>query len=221
MASPLTVWSSTADGDCSSLSSSYSTARTVAGSTSNTGTTQYIGQQYSGGNYWIQEFFCGFDTSSIGAGATVTLATFSLYPHTDSSTDNFVAQARIFDWGGTLTQDDWRSGDPADSNSLDEYTLVANYATSGGWSGAAYKSLTSESAFLTNVAVAGTTYLVCNSDKQVAGTAPTRDEYIRFYSADDATGGGGTDRDPKLYVEYSEGSSDFTGMTVLTPLVGG
>jgi len=164
------------------------------------------------------ELFTSFDTSSVGAGVTVTVATLSFYMDTDlSTTADFTVDARIYNWGGTLEVGDFRSGVPADANSLDEYTLVASRSTTPDWSTSAYSALTSESAFLTNVALTGTTYVILNSSRHLAGDTPTGSENLYLYLADDNTGGGGTDRDPKLYVEYTEGAG-FVGMTVRRPV---
>lgn len=206
MASSLTVWSSAADAHIRSLvADSYDTARRgLAGVTVTPNTaTNICGQWYASGPQWqVWELFWSFDTS--GVDGAVTVATQSLYPSADYSATDFICQVRAFDWSsGGLTDADFRSGDPDDAGSIDEYTLVASYDTTGGWSGAAYKDFSSEAAFLSNVAQAGTTYLFGASARQLNGDEPTAGEAVAAYSADDATGGGGTDRDPKLYVEWA------------------
>lgn len=150
--------------------------------------------------------FFGFDTSSVGAGSTVTTATLSVCSAADGSNTDFTLQARIFDWGGTLTTADWLSGNPTDDPSLDEKTLVASYPTASGFVAESYYALTSDAAFLSNIAQAATTYLVLDSSRQVSGSTPTTLEYLVVYMADDNTGGGGTDRDPRMYVEWTEPS---------------
>ena len=147
----------------------------------------------------------------MGSGSTVTTATFSLYMAADYSATDFTVQARLFDWSTDgLTVADYRSGNPDDAGSLDEYTLLATKSTNPTWSTSAYTALTSESAFLTNVSKTGTTYLLINSDRHLAGNDPTGEEYMMLYYAEDATGGGGTDRDPRLYCEYTEGGATQT-----------
>jgi len=147
----------------------------------------------------------------VGSGSTVTTATFSLYMAADYSATDFTVQARLFDWSTDgLTVADYRSGNPDDAGSLDEYTLLATKSTDPTWSTSAYTALTSESAFLTNVSKTGTTYLLINSDRHLAGNDPTGEEYMMLYYAEDATGGGGTDRDPKIYCEYTEAGATQT-----------
>ena len=207
MASPLTVWSSTADGLCSSYNTDYAVARATVNASNNNQYTLDVGQQYTSSYYYCFESFVGFDTSSIGADATVTLATLSLYGKEDTSLTDFTLEARIRDWGGTLTTADWVSGTPADTPSLDELTLVASRSTAPSWPTSAYNALTSEAAFATNIAKTGTTYLILDSSRHVAGNQPSGYEIIGSWSAEDNTGGGGTDRDPKLYVEWTTGGT--------------
>ena len=205
MASPLTVWSSTADGYVRSTNADYPTARSGGTMYANTSASVIVGQYPT---YVSAESFVSFDTSSVGAGSTVTVATVSLNTSSDSSDADFTFEARIFDWGASVTTADWRSGNPADANSLDEYTLVASASTVDWPLQGYYKDLTSEAAFLSNVSKTATTYLVLDSSRHLNGDVPSGYEYIQSYSADDATGGGGTDRDPKLYVEWA--ASDRT-----------
>lgn len=205
--SPLTVWSSTADGYVYGEDASYAIARTTVLADSNSSAVFIVGQTTNFGCY---EGFISFDTSSIGSGATVTLATLSVYVDVlGSGGGYFTYQARIKNWGATLTNADWVSG----AADFSAYTLVASLDSSAMTAGA-YRALTSESAFLTNVAKTGTTYIMATSSDHLAGNEPTGTEYVRAYSADDATGGGGTDRDPKLYVEWTEGGGGFIGMVV-------
>ena len=207
MASPLTVWSTTADGRVvGGVDATYANCRRFSTSASDSGTTGSIAGQNTG--YACYEGFVSFDTSTVGSGSTVTVATLSFYGSLDRSAVDFILQARFYDWGASLTVDDWASGDPTDAGSLDEYTLLAAYDTASGWpETSAYVALVSEAAFLSNIAKTGTTYVMTSSSRQLNGDVPTGTEYVQAYLADDATGGGGTDRDPKLYVEWTEGGT--------------
>lgn len=203
-----TVYSTTADGLLESNHGTYSTARAGANLAANTtGTIQANGQREFF-NYRIYEFFVGFDTSAIPDGATVSSATVSLYGQSDSSSTDFTSQARLKDWGGTLTTADYVAG--ADLSSL---TLLATHATSGGWSTSAYNDYTSDANFPSNVSKTGTTYIMFSSDRTSAGTSPSiaGSEFVDAYTADDS----GTTRDPKLVVV------DDTGTDQEPSLVGG
>ena len=207
MASPLTVWSSTADGNAWGRNATYETARSTNYQYGSADTfIESAGQWWSGSQYYTYESFYSFDTSGVGADSTVTTAVLSLYAQGDVSATNFVFEARIRDWGASLTAADWVAGD-----NLADYTLVAHYDSSGGWPTNAYTAFAND-ALPANVAKSGTTYIMGSSDRHRIGAGPpdctpTGQEYVRTYFADDATGGGGTDRDPKLYVEWTEGGS--------------
>jgi hypothetical protein len=175
----------------------------------------YIGQRFSSPNFSVYEDLFDFDTSTVGVASTVTVVTLSIYGNEDASQDDFTAQARVYDWGGTVTTADWVSGNPDDTPSLDDYTLVATRSTVGGWPTNGYATFTSDLAFLTNVDQTGTTYVIVHSDRQLAGNQPTQREEVGIYFANDATGVGGTDRDPKLYVEWTEGgAAALTGIRI-------
>jgi len=215
LASPLTVWSTTADGYVNGNNNvSYSQARSTANTAVSNQYSVQVGQVYAGGYWNCIEGFVSFDTSSVGAGSTVTVATLSLYAKEDSTLTDFTYEARIKDWGASLTTADWASGDPNDAGSLDEYTLVASRSTTPGWSTAAYSALTSGAAFLSNVAQTGTTYLILDSSRHLAGNEVVTYEELDVWASED---GAGTDRDPKLYVEWTEGAG-FVGMTVRRPV---
>ena len=205
--SVLTAWSSAADGYMWGYSTTYATARStvIGASVVTTDSYSYVGQLFTGANFQCWEAFESFDTSSVDDDGTMTSATLSLYNSYDNTSTDFTVEARIKDWGATLTSADWVSGNPADTPSIDDYTLVASKSTTPTWPTDAYTALTSDAAFLTSIAKTGTTYIMLSSDRQLSGTEPTGNEWLAPYSAEDATGGGGTDRDPKLYVEWTEG----------------
>ena len=196
MASPLTVWSSAADGALSSSNGVYSTARAGSGvGYSLTAASEWVGQW---GAYNIQEVSLDFLTSGVGAGNTVTTATLSLYPADFTSRSRSLdLQARLDDWGPTIGSTDWVAGD-----AFNAATLLAHFTLSGANWNSGHYNVFADDAFPSNVAKTGTTYVVLCDANFAAGTAPPDDYSQRVYLANDATGVGGTDRDPKLYVEY-------------------
>lgn len=177
-----TIFGDAADGYCRASSSNLTTADAV--NTSANGIN--IGQQV--GIY--DEGFIAFDTS--GVAGTITAVTLSLYGDLDASTTDFIVEARIHDWGATLTTADWVPG-----NTLGTKTLVASKSTSGGWSTVAYNVLTSEAAFLSNINQAGFTRLILCSSRQRSGNAPSGAEVIACKSANNS----GTSQDPKLVIQ--------------------
>lgn len=192
-----TFYSDAADGHIESGNATYATAR--SGGTLGTNSaiaSLYIGQ-YKPGDYQCIEGFISFDTSALTDSDTISNAALGLYGSGNFSTTDFTIEARVQDWGATLTAADWVAG--AD---LSAKTRVATFATSG-FSTSAYNDFTEDGTnFQSNVNKTGTTYLILVSDKLVSGTAPTGDEFVGVYSADTS----GTTQDPKLVVTHAAAS---------------
>lgn len=187
-----TFYSATADGQIESSNATYGTARSGGTLVANTGGTSANVGQVTG--YACYEAFLSFDTSTIPDGDIITSVTLSLdgTGATDGSDTDFTINARVYDWGPSLTTGDWIAG-----ASLSGNTLVASRSTSG-WSASGYNDFTSEAAFLTAINKAGVTYLVISSSRHEAGTTPSGNEYVGFATADNS----GTANDPKLVVTH-------------------
>lgn len=198
----LTVYASTADNDVKSTEDIYATARAggilAAGAAG--GGSSTVGQDFTPGKpgfYDIWEAFESFDTSSLGASATVSAAALTLTSSADSSVTDFTIQARIHDWGAVVETADWVAG-----ASLSGKTLVATHATSAGWTAGTGYEFT-DVALPANVNKTGTTYILLNSSRHQGNNAPTGDEFIQLRTADYT----GTASDPKLVVTYTSGGS--------------
>lgn len=176
-----TIFGDTADGY---VTSSPGTVDGGGGSVATTGDI-YVGQQVA----TAYEGFIGFDTSAVAG--TITAVTLSLWGVNDTSTTDFTLEARVYDWGATLTGADWRS--PA---TLATLTLVASRSTAS-WPTGAYNALTSQAAFLSNINKSGFTRLILSSSRQRAGDVPSGTEFVGMSSSDAA----GTTQDPKLVIE--------------------
>lgn len=174
-----TLYSDPVDGFVQSTNTDYATARAGANLNAYTTNTSIpAGQELFAGTRYIWESFLTFDTSAVTG--TVQSATLSLHGHTDASTTDFTIQARLKDWGAALTTDDWVAG-----ASLGDLPLLAS-RTSVGWSTIGHNQLTSEAAFAANINQAGPTRLLICSSRQTAGTGPTVDEAVYFYSGNAA-----------------------------------
>lgn len=187
-----TFYASTADGQIESFNATYSTARSGGTLTANTaGGSANVGQV---AGYSCYEAFLSFDTSAIPDGDIITAVTLSLdgTGATDGSDTDFTINARVYDWGASLTTADWIAG-----ASLSGNTLVASRSTSG-WSAAGYNAFASEAAFLTAINKTGVTYLVISSSRHEAGATPSGNEYVGFATANNS----GTANDPKLVVTH-------------------
>lgn len=195
-----TFYSSTADGQIESFNATYSTARSGGTLTANTaGGSANVGQV---AGYACYEAFLSFDTSAIPDGDIITAVTLSLdgTGAIDGSDTDFTINARVYDWGASLTTADWIAG-----ASLSGNTLVASRSTSG-WNASGYNAFTSEAAFLTAINKTGVTYLVLSSSRHEAGTTPTGNEYVGVATADTT----GTTHDPKLVVTHLSPTGTIT-----------
>jgi len=162
-------------------------------------TLAYVGQYCGTWAYvpYVWETFLGFDTSSIPDGDTVSAAVLRVTSYADSSTTDFDIQARLRDWGTTVTTADWVAG--ADLSGL---TLLGSYATSSGFTANTGYDL-SDTAMAANVNKTGSTRMLLCSSRTTNNNAPTTPEYVGTYSSDYT----GTTRDPKLTVTYAAGGS--------------
>ena len=184
------------DGRLLSVNAVYATAR--SGGTLTAANGHLIGQK-KGADYRCFEAFLIFDTSSIPDADTVSGVVASLYGQIDTSTTDFVSALGTSTYnGGAVVTGDWVAG----------ASLPASLATwnSSGYV-ADYNAFTSAGGFPAAINKAGNTALVLFSEKQRDNTAPTGDEFVQFYDADEA----GTTTDPKLDITHSGGG----------PLIGG
>lgn len=202
--STLTVYADTTDGQIRSTSNTYATARAGAALAAATAATlDETGQRWTGSNYLIDETFFGFDTSSLGASASVSAAIFSLYGFEDHSDTDFTWNCYLYDWGVALATGDWVAG-----ASLSGLTLLGTFATTS-FSAAGYNDF-SDVAFAANVSKTGTTRVMTASSRQESGNTPTGDEYVYSYFADQT----GTTKDPKLVVTYTSGAQGTGALTL-------
>lgn len=204
-----TVFAGTNDGNISSSNATYATARSGSGLVADTASIILTagGQDLSFTTYDVYEGFFSFDTSPVPDADTISAVVLSLKGDDAGSSPTFSLQARVFNWGATLTTADWIAG-----ASLSGNTLVATFATSG-WSITAYNAFTeSGTAFRTAINKTGTTFLMTCSDQTVSGTTPTdTNQLVNVWMADNA----GTTSDPKLVI-----TSSSVAASTLTAAVG-
>lgn len=194
----VTIYSSAADGVIQSTSAVYLTMR--SGSTLvavDAGTVGFIGQQqYAGLNYEGYETFLDFDTSVIPDAAVITTAVLSIHnDFSDQTSSAFVVQARLRDWGATLTTADWVAG-----ASLAALTLLAQKSWSGISNGTRVTITEEGTALKDNITKTGVTRMLLHSDRFSAGTTPalTSGEYMQVPLLETA----GTTNDPTLVITY-------------------
>lgn len=204
----LTAYADAADEYLNSLDPAYATARsggTLSVSPDWTSVLE-VGQRYYDTTgegdfaYAIREGFVGFDTSAIGDTDAISAAVLNVTSFEDNSDTDFTIQARLSDWGTSVTTADWVAG-----GSLSGLTLLATYATSSGFTANTAYDLASETAFTSNVNKTGSTRMLLCSSRTVGNNTPTGSEYVGIKSADTT----GTTSDPKLTVTYSAGGATW------------
>lgn len=213
-----TVFSGTTDGYINSEDNTptYSLARAGTGSsiTADTASTTFeVGQFFSAGLdvYRCYEGFLSFDTSAITDTDLVSIITLDVWLVTDSSTTDFTLEARERDWGAALTTADFVAG-----ASLSGLTLMASISTLGIGATGAYKTLTSQAAFLTATNLkTGTVYLLLDSSRQVGNNTAAGSESVILSSADNT----GTTQDPKLTITHTSSGKAFPPFQRSTPRV--
>ena len=200
--STLVVYSDTSDGVVNSGSEQpdYATAQLgtyylttssanemVQGgqATGNTGDPDYID------TYVILLIYESFDTSSIGAGNTVSAATLNLRL-SSAGRASWAVRARMHDWGTSLTTADW-----VDTQTITGKTLVAHLDVPTNITDVS--SDFTNDAFPANINRTGSTRIVLSDTWIDAGQAPTGNETWSIRAADYT----GTTYDPKLTVTYS------------------
>jgi len=144
-------------------------------------------ENYSPGDL-VGQAFIAFDTSALGIPATKVITAVSLQIRGQAGgglpDSPFVIEARLHDWGATMTSADFVPG-----SSLGSKTLLATYDVANppdDWLTSSYMTFTSEDAFLSSINQSGFTRIVLASRNQRLDVAPTGRELGEFYSATEA-----------------------------------
>ncbi len=195
----LTAFSDVADLLVYCSDATYANARAGTGTLADDGPTStdvQAGQGESEGVFTCAETLLPFDTSALGALATVSGAVLSLFENSGSSAFSNAGdvEARLHDFGATLTAADFVAG-----VDLGGKTLLGVVA-SASWTNNVYNAF-SDVAMGANVDKIGTTRIVICWSRHRAGNQPgvAAYEYANFLSADQT----GTDNDPKLVITYT------------------
>lgn len=198
-----TTFGDVGGGYCLATSATYSTSRAMTGASVGTHpTNDFTGQELAGATYYCYEAFESFDSSSIADSDVVSAVSLDVWLTLDATSTDFTIEARTQNWGATL-----EAADSVTGASLGGLTLLASLSTSGIGATGAYKTFTSDAAFLsaTNLKT-GTVYVMLSSSRHRGNNAPSGQEVIGFAKASTA----GTTQDPKLTITHaSAGSAPF------------
>lgn len=188
-------YSSSSDGYVYVTNATYNTAWTAtSGTVDDSSATIRLGQVYSAPNYTIYRTALYFDTSSIPAYAEILDATLYIYGEADYSATNFDI------WIGSGTSSTYPH-DPLAVGDYDKtnYEIVAQSAlNTSSFSTSGYNSLAFPENAMSYIIPNGVTKLWLTSSLE--GGAPTGNEYISFYSSEQA----GTSNDPYIKILYGE-----------------
>ena len=189
-------YSTSSDGHNYGTSTVYATVWEAASATKNdTNDNALIGQLYSAPNYSIWRSYLYFDTSGIPDDALITSATLKLYGNSDSSNPDFLIT--IQNGQPTYPHNPLENGDYDKSYySGDGGSLT----TVGGFSTTSYNDIVLNSTGLGWIDAEGTTKLCLRSDREIAGTVPTTQELVYFWTSEEPT------KEPILEVHYLEGA---------------
>lgn len=192
----LTAYSSTADGRMGTTNTVWATARgTVTGSFLSTGAASgnnVLQASFSSPTYTIYRSFFYFDTSSMGAGSTVTAAVFSLYRNVNGQSSVSAQQGTQ---SATLSTSNFSS-------------FTGSLFGSAAWTSSTYNdiSLASNGGY-TYVNNNATAYLAAREyDHDYLNAAPDAAYLNGCYFSDNT----GTTQDPKLVITYSAGATATT-----------
>ncbi len=136
-----------------------------------------------------------FDTSEIPSGSTISSAVLYLYGAADNSTTDF--SLTVTNGQPTYPHDPLVGGD----FNKTQYSGTGGTLTTAGFSVAGYNALTLDATGRGWINKGGQTKLELASSRDLSVTTPTGDEYVTFYSTDEA----GTSKDPYLVVTFTGG----------------
>ena len=201
-----TFYGEAADGYIEGDSSTYSSARADSDTCDEAGATGRVGQGYSGGRYKVWRGFLSFDTSGIPDDAVIDGAVLWLCSAGDTSLVDFEVELYGCVWAEALCTNREANYDAAFGSVAD---FEGEWQTASGWTADTYYTMTMATAWISNT---GDTKYCIRSSRDVASLAPGEDQYVEFYTADQA----GTDKDPKLIVSYTEPTPTPTNTSVPT-----
>lgn len=180
----------TGDGLVWGNNATYTIARSTSAAESTTGNNQRVGQRWTGTVFNCFRLYFPFDTSSIGAGSTVTQANLKLTWQSDYSDTDFDIEIIKYSYGGSREA----RYDAFLTDTIDQ-TLASStdYSANG--------QVTSPNLDITFINKEGITYYGLMSDRDIAATEPSGNEYVYFWMANYTT----ESYRPVLTVTYTAG----------------
>ena len=198
----------TEDGYLTSSNASITTARSGSNLTATVTTPNRVAAYLAASVYYFRTTYMAFDTSSLGAGATITASVLSLAGEgtAETNADSISMLAQYYDYGaGDPGTGDWINLTTSWSGLVD----VGSFTVSG-WNQTdnAYNAF-SDSANYSSIAKTGVTRIVVGTSLHPSGT-PTGVNQVLFHASEAA----GTTGDPKLTITYTPGVQTVTPSAV-------
>ena len=206
----ITIYTSSNDGYRTYSGTNYTTTWNAPSGVSITPYQIPVGQSKVSTTYTINRGFVFFNTSALPSNAIIDNATLSLYKASDSSATDF--KITIQNGQPTYPHSPLQDGDYAKSR----------YSGNGGAFNTAnlvngYNNITLNSTGLTWINRTSWTKFCLRSSHDIAGTAPTGNEYVNFYASEQ-----GTNYKPKLTIAYrnqskikNTGTTDIKGYLLI------
>lgn len=205
--STLTVYP-TMDANMYKEDATYSTAHdaTDADAADKTDTEFVSMNSDVGATYFIRRGAMLFDTSTLGAGATINSATLSLYYNSDkANVDAGQAEPHIVDFNPASLSDivvgDW------DQFGTTSYATVAY----SGISTAQYYDFTLSAGGISNINKTGVSAFGVRAAGDINNSTPTGANRVAWKSDNTV----GTTNDPKLVIDYTAGASSAGALLLL------
>ena len=188
----------------------YGDVRLTATGGITTGTEDTVGQRLNGATYSVVRGYLSFDTSALADDAVISSAVLWLCADDDNSGSDFDVEVYRYAWAEPLDGADREANyDGAYGSGVPEGTLRS---TGDGWVDGTYYTMTVATA---GISLTGQTKYAVVSSKDVAGTAPTGDERVKWRAADHAD----ITSDPKLVIEWASPTPTPTLTTTPTDTV--
>ena len=192
-----TYYGETADGWIYGISWLYTDARATSDSCSNSSSTNNVGQKYqydADEKYQVHRLYFSFDTSGIPDGDTITSALIYLASAGDASVADFDIDVYRYAWSEALCSSQEANYDGAYGGSATLEGTLRN--TASGWVAGTYYNMSVDT---DGISKTGDTKYSVVSGEDVDGSAPTINEYVIVYMADNS----GTTYDPYLEITHS------------------
>ena len=173
---------------------------------------------YSATNLWgsLYRSFYSFDTSSLGAGASISGATFGYYGYSKSDGLSCTPSVNLYGWVPSSNANTLVNGDYSKRGTTAFCDTPITYS---GWSTSGYNNFALNASGIGNISKTGVScFSLLNDSYDVAGTQPnwvtSAASYLRGYTSDNGS------NEPQLVVTYTSGAVSILSRRTFGPTTG-